>query len=238
MKTFKLFASLVVAGGLALGAVSMPVQAEPAKTTQPAPDATQGHKKDGMKKDKDKGTNSEASAKIGQPAPAFELTDTDGKTVKLEDYKGKVVVLEWYNPECPFIVKHHKTNKTFNTLNTEYSSKGVVFLAINSSAKGMEGAGKELNAKMKKEFGLEYPVLLDEAGTVGRAYGAQRTPQVFVIDKAGTLAYKGAIDNNDDRSKAGDKNYVKAALDEILAGKPVSNAETKPYGCSVKYAKN
>lgn len=189
----------------------------------------------------DKGKNdkqeTKASAAVGEAAPAFELKDTDGKSVKLSDYKGKVVVLEWFNPDCPFIVKHHKTNTTFNDLYSQYHSKDVVFLAINSSAAGKQGHGLKHNQEKKAEYKMEYPILLDESGTVGMAYGAKRTPTCYVINKDGVIAYMGAIDNNTDPEKAGDKNYVRLALDEILAGKPVSTTKTDAYGCAVKYAK-
>lgn len=233
MSKVKLLASLIVAGGVALGGAALSAADQPGKAPAPtaaAPAAAQPAKKD------DKSAAHSGAPKIGDTAPAFTLTDTDGKSVKLDDFKGKIVVLEWFNPECPFIVKHHKLNKTFNDLNSQYSSKGVVFLAINSSAKGKQGYGKELNAKMKSEYGMQYPILLDEDGKVGMQYGAKNTPQVFIIDASGKLAYMGAIDNNPSAEKAGDKNYAKMALDEMLAGKKVTEAETKAYGCSVKYA--
>lgn len=239
MKNLKFLSALVVAGGVFFaGAMSTTtaLAADPdsggkGTNTQPA---DQGKDKEKEKKLAAKG------AKIGDPAPAFTLTDTDGKTVKLADFKGKIVVLEWFNPGCPYIHKHHDPeigNMTFNKLYSEYNSKDVVFLAINSSAKGMEGNGKDVNAKAKGDYKMEYPILLDEDGTVGRAYGARTTPHVFIIATDGTLAYNGAIDNSTDPKKAGDKNYAKVALDELLAGKKVSTSETKPYGCGVKYAK-
>lgn len=192
--------------------------------------------KDG-KQDKGKHQERAASANIGDAAPAFDLKDTDGKSVKLSDFKGKVVVLEWFNPECPFILKHHKVNNTFNDLYTQYNTKDVVFLAINSSAPGKQGHGAKLNQEKKAEFKMQYPILMDEDGAVGHAYGAKRTPTCYVINKDGTLAYMGAIDNNNDAEKVGDKNYVRSALDEILGGKTVSTTKTDAYGCGVKYAK-
>lgn len=187
-------------------------------------------KKDGKKEDK------AAAPKIGEQAPAFTLTGIDGKEVKLEDYKGKIVVLEWFNPECPAIVQHHKSATTFNDLYKDFKDKDVVFLAINSGAAGMQGNGKELNKKMAGEYKMEYPVLLDEAGTVGKAYGAKTTPHCFIIDKDGNLAYNGAVDNGS-FGKNGDKNYVREALNQLTKGETVTTSETKPYGCSVKYAK-
>jgi len=234
MKTLKLFPALLIAGGLAFAPMALAQNAQPAPTA-PAGDKDRGKgdKKAEKGEKKDKGET--AGAMPGTAAPAFSLTDTDGKTHSLADLKGKVVVLEWFNPECPFVVKHHKVNKTFNTLHEEYNSKGVVFMAINSSAKGKEGNGMDLNKKMKGEFGIQYPILLDESGMVGKAYGAKTTPHVFIIDTDGKIAYNGAIDNDRSRSKAGDKNYAKMALDEVLAKKAVTTPKTDPYGCSVKY---
>lgn len=223
-------------------------------TTQPAtqPAATQpqkhtehkqadhkqaDHKKDGEKKkdaDKEK-KESSTQAAIGQPAPAFKLTSAAGKEVSLGDYKGKIVVLEWFNPECPYIVKHHKTNTTFNDLHKKYAAKDVVFLAINSNREGKQGSGKERNAKAAEEFKLAYPILLDTTGETGKAYGAKTTPHCFVIDKKGVLAYEGAIDDDRSVETAGKVNYVAKAVDELLAGSSVSTSQTKPYGCSVKF---
>lgn len=229
MKMMKLISAMAVVGVLAsAGMVATTAQAQP------------GGSESKQSGSKSTGATKASSLKVGDAAPAFTLTDTDGKTHNLSDFKGKVVVIEWFNPECPFIVKHHaesKKNMTFNKLYEEYNSKGVVFLAINSSAPGKQGAGLELNKKMKTEYKMEYPILLDESGDTGREYGAKTTPHCFVIDAAGHLAYQGAIDNNSNIDKGGDKNYVKAALDEVLAGKSVSESQTKSYGCSVKYAK-
>lgn len=237
MKAREILAALVV------GAVTMSGHAfaEPPAKTEPAPHKD-GHKDDHKKdtkehkelKDKKK-DEGKAGAAIGALAPEFKLTDTAGKDVSLADFKGKIVVIEWFNPDCPFIVKHHSKLTTFNDLHKKYSDKGVVFLGINSSAAGKEGAGKERNAKAVTEFKIPYPVLLDESGKIGKAYGAQTTPHCFVINKDGVLAYKGAIDDDRSADKAGKTNYVAKALDEILAGQSVSTSETKPYGCGVKY---
>ncbi|MFN0132914.1 MAG: thioredoxin family protein [Phycisphaerales bacterium] len=172
-------------------------------------------------------------AKVGQPAPAFELKDTDGKTVKLSDYKGKVVVIDWFNPECPVCVMHYKANSV-QDLAAKFKDKNVVFLAINSGAPGKQGHGVELNATAKKDWKVEFPVLLDESGTVGRAYGAKTTPHCYVIDAKGVLVYAGAIDDGKP-GKIGKVNYVEQAVKQTLAGETVSTPETKPYGCSVKY---
>ena len=193
------------------------------------------HKKDGHKHDGEKKAAAGDGAVIGQPAPAFKLTGVDGKEVSLSAYKGKIVVLEWFNPECPYIVKHHKINMTFNDMAKKYAGKDVVMLAINSNADGKPGSGKDLNAKAAKDFKIEYPILLDPKGEVGKAYGAKTTPHCFVIAKDGTLAYAGAIDDDKSAETAGKTNYVVKAVDELLAGSSVSTATTKPYGCSVKY---
>ena len=234
MKTGSILTALVLAAGLCFGASTF---AQPTgKTTAPAasqPGSDHPKKHEGTKDEK----KASKGVKVGDVAPAFSLTDTDGKTVKLEDFKGKIVVLEWFNPECPFIVKHHSVNKTFNDLYDQFNSKNVVFLAINSSAAGKEGSGKELNATKTTEYKMMYPILLDESGEVGHLYGATNTPQCFVIGTDGKLAYAGAIDNNTDVKKAGDKNYVKMALDNVLASKAADPATTKPYGCGVKYGK-
>lgn len=197
--------------------------------TDPPKDHPAGHS-DHPHKDKKEAK----SAEIGQKAPAFTLTDTDGKKVSLADFAGKIVVLEWFNPECPVIMQHHKTGTTFNDLHKEFADKGVVFLAINSTAKGKMGSGLELNKEKKADFKLPYPLLLDESGEVGRHYGAKKTPHCFVIDKNGVLAYDGAIDNNTD-DKAKSKNYVANAVNQLLRGETVTEAKTKPYGCAVKY---
>lgn len=247
MKASSLFAAFSV-GFLALALVgATPVLAQ--ATTAPA-QPTGGEKdkhdhkdhkdhadhKDGDHKH-EKGTKDDkaAKAKVGELAPAFELTDTDGKVVKLADFKDKVVVLEWFNPTCPFIVKHHKTHNTMSDLVAKYKGKDVVFLAINSGAANKAGAGKETNAKAKSDWKIDFPILLDESGKVGRAFGARTTPHMYVIDKKGLLAYTGAIDDNDSVDTVGSTNYVANAVDAVLKGESVAKPETKPYGCSVKY---
>jgi len=176
---------------------------------------------------------------IGAKAPDFSLPDLDGKTVKLSDFKGKVVVLEWFNPECPYVKASHTKGSLVGAAK-KAADQGVVWLAVNSGAAGKQGAGAEKSREGLKAFGLSHPVLLDAEGTVGKQYGATNTPHMFVIDKAGTLVYRGAIDNSPDgegKSPEGGKlvSYVGAALDALAAGKPVSTPETKAYGCSVKY---
>lgn len=179
-------------------------------------------------------------ATIGALAPAFTLTDLDGKTVKLADHRGKFVVLEWFNPGCPFVNASHQKGSLVTTAKS-WQDKGVVWLAINSSAQGKQGFGVEVNQAGKTKFNLSHPILLDPDGAVGKAYGAMHTPHMYVIDKDGKLAYQGAIDNSPDGE--GDSptsgalvNYVSQALEELSAGKPVSVSSTSSYGCGVKYA--
>jgi peroxiredoxin len=176
------------------------------------------------------------AAKVGAPAPDFTLTDTDGKTHALAKYveSGKIVVLEWFNPDCPFVKKHHEKNKTMANTFGAYKGKDVVWLAINSGAAGKQGNGLERNQKARADYGVPYPILLDETGSVGRLYGAKTTPHMFVI-QGGTLVYAGAIDDNASAGTLGETNYVANAVDAVLAGKAVEMADTKSYGCSVKY---
>lgn len=181
---------------------------------------------------------SAATAKIGSAAPAFTLKDTDGKEHNLAQYtkEGKIVVIEWFNPDCPFVKKHHKTADTFKKLNEKYAKDGkVVFLAINSGAAGKQGAGLDRNKAAKTEYGIAYPILLDETGATGKNYGAKTTPHMYVIAADGTLAYMGAIDDDNSIDKMGKTNYVAKALDELLAGKKVTTTSTDAYGCAVKY---
>jgi peroxiredoxin len=178
-------------------------------------------------------------AQVGKPAPDFTLKDLDGKEVRLSSFKGKTVVLEWFNPGCPFVKASHNKGSLKDAAK-RHTKNGVVWLAVNSNAPGKQGAGVEANRGGAKGFGIDHPILLDEAGTVGKVYGATNTPHMMVIDDKGTLVYRGAIDNSPDgegESAPGGKlvSYVDAALADLGAGKPVATAETKAYGCSVKY---
>ena len=179
-----------------------------------------------------------ANAVVGQPAPAFNVTDLAGKPVSLADYKGKTVVLEWHNFGCPFVQKHYRSNN-MQALQKKYGAD-VVWLAVNSTNKGSTDwtEAKALTAQLK-DFGAQPArYLVDEPGKVGMAYGARTTPHMYIIDPKGTVVYNGAIDDKRSTSVADvktAKNYVVAALDELKAGKPVSVASTTPYGCSVKY---
>jgi len=175
-----------------------------------------------------------SGAAVGKPAPDFTLTDSSGHELSLADLEGKVVVLEWLNPDCPFVQRHYREG-TMKRLEAAYADKGVVWLTVNST--------HYMDAKVSAAFAeaqeIDWPILIDQDGTVGRAYGAQTTPHMFVIDGRGTVVYAGAIDDDPRGSKPAVErtDYVAQALDEVLAGKPVATPETKPYGCSVKYAK-
>jgi peroxiredoxin len=180
------------------------------------------------------------SAKVGSPAPDFELADLDGNRVKLSSFKGKTVVLEWFNPECPFVKMSHTKGSLVNTA-ARHMKDGTVWLAINSGAPGKQGHGVDKNKEGLQRFGMSHPVLLDETGVVGKAYGAKRTPHLFVIDTNGTLVYRGAIDNSPDgegESAPDGKlvNYVDNALADVAAKRAVATPETPAYGCSVKYS--
>jgi len=173
------------------------------------------------------------SATVGSKAPAFSLLDQDGKTVRIEDYAGKVVVLEWVNPDCPF-VKRHAAAGTMRDLASRYADKGVVWLGINST----HYMNASASAAFRTASSLPYPILVDSGGEVGRAYGARTTPHMFIIDARGVLVYDGAIDDDPRGSNAeGSSNYVARALDELLEGKTVTVTSTTAYGCSVKYAR-
>jgi peroxiredoxin len=182
-----------------------------------------------------------AEAEIGKPAPAFTLPSCESKSVSLSDYKGKVVVLEWTNYSCPFVVKHYGSGN-MQKLQADAAAKGVVWLAICSSAPKQQGHATPADALKacteKNSAATAY--LIDESGATGRAYGAKRTPEMYVINADGILVYQGAIDDKksvDPADIATAKNLVAAAIEETLAGKPVSTPETEAYGCSIKYAK-
>ena len=170
---------------------------------------------------------------VGDTAPDFTLADTAGNEVSLSDVEGKIIVLEWLNPDCPFVQRHYKAG-TMKNLATRYADDGVVWLTINSTHY-MDAAA---NAKFKADNELPSTILVDQSGEVGHLYGAVTTPHMYIIDAGGKLVYIGAIDD-DPRGSKGESavNYVAKALDEVVAGNAVTTAETKPYGCSVKYKK-
>ena len=180
-----------------------------------------------------------AAPEIGKPAPDFSAADSNGKPVKLSDYRGKTVVLEWTNDGCPYVKKHYSSNN-MQALQKEAAAKGVVWLTIISSAQGAQGylTGNEVNKLTEARGAAPAAVVLDPEGAVGHLYDARTTPHMFIVNKEGTLVYMGGIDDKattdiEDIKTA--KNYVRAALDELAAGAPIENAITRPYGCSVKY---
>ena len=180
-----------------------------------------------------------AAIEPGEAAPDFTLTDSKGTSHKLSDFRGKFVVLEWLNHDCPFVRKHYGSGN-MQKLQREYTAQGVIWLSIISSAPGKQGhrTGPQADADTKDKNAAPTAVLLDPSGTVGQKYGAKTTPEMFVIDKEGKIIYAGAIDSvrsteSADIAKA--DNYVRQALDAALTGKPVPTAQTKSYGCSIKY---
>jgi peroxiredoxin len=183
----------------------------------------------------------DAKAEVGKPAPDFTLKDLDGKDVKLSSFKGKKVVLEWFNPGCPFVKAAHSKG-SLKEAAKKATASGVVWVAINSGAPGKQGTGVAANKEAAKTWSMDHSILLDESGVVGKAYGATNTPHMMVIDDKGTLVYRGAIDNSPDgegESAPGGKlvSYVDGALSDLAAARPIGTAETKAYGCSVKYGK-
>jgi peroxiredoxin len=175
----------------------------------------------------------------GAAAPGFTITDTAGKAVQLADYKGKYVVLEWTNPECPFVRKHYSSGN-MQALQKEWGSRDVVWLAINSTnaAHYEFKTPREMDAWMKAQDAAPAATLIDSTSGTGRAYGAKATPHMFVLDPGGKVIYAGAIDDKRSANPADAKsanNYVRAALGEAMSGKPVTVASTTPYGCSIKY---
>ncbi|MBI2104076.1 MAG: thioredoxin family protein [Candidatus Omnitrophica bacterium] len=180
-----------------------------------------------------------AEAVVGEPAPDFALADSTGAARSLGEFKGWFVVLEWFNPECPFVRKHYDSGN-MQRLQAAATGREVVWLTLDSSAPGKQGylTAEEANAVIRELGARQTALLLDPDGTVGRRYGAKATPHLFLISPEGRLLYAGAIDDRpsvdpDDIPEA--TNYLQQALDEALAGKPVSVPQTKPYGCSVKY---
>ncbi|QDG51743.1 thioredoxin family protein [Persicimonas caeni] len=189
--------------------------------------------KEGEEADKAEGEET-ATATVGEPAPDFELKDASGKTHKLSDYKGKIVVLEWTNPGCPYVVRHKEEEKTMTkTHEAVGGAEEVVWLAVDTTNTVTAESAK----KSKEEWGFDMPVLLDADGKVGKMYDAKTTPHMYVVDKEGVLRYRGAIDDDPRGKKKVEErtNYVTQAVQALKEGKDVPKSETKPYGCSVKY---
>ena len=181
-----------------------------------------------------------AAAVVGQPAPNFVAADVNGKPVRLADFRGKTVVLEWNNPGCPFVQKHYNSGN-MQKAQAAAAKNGVVWLTINSGAPGKEGhmTGAEAKAFVAKSGAKPTAYLLDPRGVVGKAYEAKTTPHMYIVNKSGTLVYAGGIDDKPTSSAAdikGARNHVLAAISELQAGKAVSVATSRPYGCAVKYS--
>ena len=181
-----------------------------------------------------------ATAVVGQPAPAFNATDANGKPVSLGDLKGKTLVLEWVNPECPYVRKHYDSANMQATQKAA-TAKGVVWLSVNSThaSHGDFKKPTEMAAWTQKQGAAPTATLMDGEGRIGRVYGARTTPHMYIIDAKGTLVYAGGIDDKPSANPADTKtakNFVNAALADVLGGKPVAQAVTRPYGCSVKYS--
>lgn len=179
------------------------------------------------------------AVEIGSPAPDFKSKNLKGEAVSLGDYKGKVVVLEWNNFDCPFVKKHYGSGN-LPKLQQTYTGKGVVWLTVNSSAQGKQGFYEPaaLSERAAKEGNKASQYLVDSDGTIGKAFGAKTTPHMIVIDQKGNVAYDGALDSKSSTNAAdieGSENYVAKAVDALLAGKSVVTSKTQPYGCGVKY---
>ncbi|MEZ4458505.1 MAG: thioredoxin family protein [bacterium] len=221
---------LVALLAFAAGACDKPAEtatAEEAKPAEAAAEPAAAAKADEAPAKEEAPT---ATAQVGQPAPDFELKDETGKTHKLSDYKGKIVVLEWTNPDCPYVVRHYEKD----TMQTTFKALGedkIVWLAVDSS----NFVKPEDSAKWKTAEGFTYPVLQDASGAVGKIYQAKTTPHMFVVDAEGTLRYEGAIDNDPKGKEEKPENYVEKAVTSLLEGKELETSQTKPYGCSVKY---
>ena len=175
---------------------------------------------------------------VGASAPAFETVDSTGKSVRLEDYKGKYVVLEWSNFGCPYVQKHYNSGN-MQSLQKKYTAKGVVWLTIFSSGEGQQGYYQPAElTKLGAQKKMSSKLIPDPDGTLGKLYGAKNTPTMFVVNPEGNVIYMGGIDNKptpDPEDITSAKNYVAAALDEALAGKPVTTPVSRPYGCGVHY---
>lgn len=182
----------------------------------------------------------EASVRTGSQAPSFSVQDADGRTRTLEEFRGRLVILEWTNHGCPYVRKHYDAG-AMQALQREATADGAVWLQVISSAPGEQGHldGPGARARVQTDNAAPTATLLDATGVMGRAYGARNTPHMFIIGPDGVLLYQGAIDDRPSARPStldGAHNYVRAALADISAGRPVATAETTPYGCSIKYA--
>ena len=180
-----------------------------------------------------------AGAEAGKAAPDFSFTDIEGSSVKLSDFAGKYVVIEWFNHGCPFTEKHYKSDK-MQDLQRKYTEAGVVWIAVNSTSDThSDYKDAAITRKEAESYGASATyIVLDPSGEIGKLYGAKTTPDIFIVDPQGKIIYKGAADSinsTDTGDIAKAENYIDTALTEAMSGKPVSTPETKPYGCSVKY---
>jgi peroxiredoxin len=220
-KTFTAILGLSIASLLLAGVAQGQDGAAPTKPVKPTQNET-----------------SKATAKIGEAAPAFELTDLDGKKHTLKSFEGKIVVIEWFNPGCPYCVGVYEKKIVANTIDElKKIDENIVYLAINSTANMPEDAVIKQSGSFLKEHKVEIPVLMDYSGATGHAYGAKTTPHMFVIDDKGVLRYEGAFTDDPRGSKGAEAtNYVINTVKQIKAGETVSPDSVKPWGCSVKYA--
>jgi peroxiredoxin len=183
-------------------------------------------------------TEQSAPVQVGQQAPDFTLMDLEGNEHRLSEYtsQGHTVVLEWFNPTCPFVKKHYRDDTgTMLAIQKDMSKEQVVWLRVNSAKSSHPSASVDSNKEAAVDWDITTPILMDPTGATGKAYGAKRTPEMYIIDSSGVLTYHGAIDNRPDAAAPGDVNYVRNALTQTLAGEPVTESSTKAYGCSVKY---
>ena len=179
--------------------------------------------------------NANTAIEVGQPAPDFTLTDLADQEVTLSALKGKTVVLEWFNPGCPYVVYAHGEGP-LSDLAAKRTSDDVVWLAVNSGAPGKQGHGLDVNKQAVADWNIGHSVLIDESGSVGKLYGAKTTPQMFIVDAEGNIQYSGALDNAPfGKAEGAVVPYLDNALQAVLAGKDVQTPSTKSYGCSVKY---
>ncbi|MBX3182516.1 MAG: thioredoxin family protein [Polyangiaceae bacterium] len=210
-----------------------------AETTKANANTAEAPKEPGAAEPKPEAEAKPKGIAVGQPAPDFELKDMKGESVKLSSYKGKVVVLEWFNPGCPYVKASHTKGSLVGAAK-KHTEGGGVWLTINSAAEGKQGASMDENKQAAEQYGFSHPLLFDAEGTVGKQYGATHTPHMFVINEEGTVVYAGAIDNSPDGAGESPKggtlvNHVAEALKDIAEKKPVRTPETEAYGCSVKY---